>query len=694
MEKQIIATFLLLCMTVSIPPATASATVNSGSCGQSVTWSFDRTTGILSIGGTGEMKNYHSSLYLSKQETLYPTPWSDFASEIESVVIAPGITSIGSYAFYGCNNLSAVSIPDSVSTIESSAFEGCSSLASISIPDSVSTIGATVFARCSSLGTISIPDSVSFMGYGVFTGCERLEHITIPASITELYSYTFSNCNSLTSVSIPSSVTAIHEYAFKGCSSLPSVSIPDHVEKIDWGTFEGCSSMTSVYIPASVLVIGRDAFKDCTSLTDIYYSGHKAQWSDINIVDEKLLPLSAATIHYEGGSDPAQYAPFEKENTYIPGQYTDIPASSWYAEYVKIAYEYGIMNGVSHTSFDPNGNLTVASAIAIACRLRSLYYKDNAGFPSGTPWYQSFVDYAQKNEITNAAQKYVYNDPITRADFALLISNALPDSALQEINEIWGCDIPDVSTGSPYMDAVNALARAGVLSVDNAFQIYFMSVIYGDSLGIDNAYSTSDSFKAIYRLYRAGVLTGNDKYGTFTPDTNITRSAVAAIVGRVVEPNQRQHIALAPKPVTLVPMNQLKNLSSIRQKANNAELFQAYEAAREIVEPLANLSREAQLCGIALVLRIITENEVAYSMSAPHYDDPYGFFNLHTASCAGCTRATGLCLNMLGIPYEHVNENAYSHQWARVNVNGTYWICDTYGLYCGPEKVPYQHPNL
>ena len=694
MRKQIVTMLLLLCMTASILPATASTTVNSGSCGQSATWSFDRTTGTLSIGGAGKMNSYHRSLYLSNQGTLYPPPWNDLASEIKSVVIAPGITSIGSYAFYGCNNLSAVSIPNGVSTIESSVFEGCSNLAAISIPGSVSYIGASVFARCSSLATISIPDSVSFMGYGVFAGCERLKHVTIPASITELYSYTFSNCNSLTSVSIPSSVTAIHECVFKGCSSLTSVSIPDHVEKIDWGTFEGCSSMTSVYIPASVLVIGRDAFKDCTSLTDIYYSGHKAQWSDINIVDEKLLPLSAVTIHYEGGSNPAQYAPFTKENTYTPGQFTDVPASSWYAEYVKLAYEYGMMDGVSCTSFNPDGNLTVASAIAIACRLHSLYYKDNAVFSSGTPWYQSFVDYAQKNEIIDTAQKYPYDDPITRADFALLISNALPDSALQEINEIWGCDIPDVSTGSPYMDAVNALASAGVLKVDNAFQIYSLSVIYGDSLGIDNAYSTSDTFKAIYRLYRAGVLTGNDKYGTFTPDAYITRSAVAAIVGRVAEPALRKNIALTPKPANLVPMNQLQNLSSIRQGASNTELAQAYAVAKEIVEPLANLSREAQLCGISLVLRIITDNEVTYSMSVRHYDDPYGFFNLHTASCAGCTRATGLCLNMLGIPYEHVNENAYSHQWTRVNVNGTYWICDAYGLYCGPEKVPYQHPTM
>lgn len=649
MKKRIMAIFLLLCMTASMLPATAAPTNNSGSCGENATWNFDSRTGTLLISGTGKMNNYKGTelVDIRTQIKSGPAPWNSFAAEIKSVVIEPGITSIGSYAFKGCG-----------------------------------------------FQTISIPESVSYIGLCSFLGCKSLEHITIPNGVTDLYSRTFEDCSGLTSISIPSSVTAIHDYAFRGCSNLFSVSIPNHVSKIEQGTFQGCSSMTSVYIPESVLVIGRNAFDGCINLTDIYYSGHKAQWSDINIVDARILPLSTATIHYEGGSDPAHYAPFQKTNTYTHGRFVDVPISSWYAEYVGVAYEYGMMDGVSNTSFDPKGNLTVASAIAIACRLHSLYFKDDAVFSSGSPWYQPFVDYAKENEIIDSAQKYIYDDPITRADFALLISNALPDSALQEINEIWGYDIPDVSTGSPYMDAVNALAGAGVLSVDNAFQIYFMSVIYGDSLGIDNAYSTSDSFKAIYRLYRAGVLTGNDKYGTFTPDTNITRSAVAAIVGRVVESSRRQHIALTPKPVTLIPMNQLKNLSSIRQRANNAELSQAYETAREIVEPLANLSREAQLCGIALVLRIITENEVAYSMSAPHYDDPYGFFNLHTASCAGCTRATGLCLNMLGMPYEHVNENAYSHQWARVNVNGTYWICDAYGLYCGPEKVPYQHPTM
>jgi hypothetical protein len=113
-----------------------------------------------------------------------------------------------------------------------------------------------------------------------------------------------------------------------------------------------------------------------------------------------------------------------------------------------------------------------------------------------------------------------------------------------------------------------------------------------------------------------------------------------------------------------------------------------------VVTPLALMSREDQLYGIASALRaVVDDGSMAYSMEANHYNDPYGYFVLRTASCAGCARATALCLDILGIPYEHVNENQYSHQWCRVPMeDGSYWICDAFGLYCGPEPEPYQHP--
>lgn len=145
---------------------------------------------------------------------------------------------------------------------------------------------------------------------------------------------------------------------------------------------------------------------------------------------------------------------------------------------------------------------------------------------------------------------------------------------------------------------------------------------------------------------------------------------------------------------TPVPMEDLANKKSLQKKATDEELAQAYDEAVKLVEPYAGLSLEEQLMGIATDLRARFEDGMSYSMETSHYNDPYGYFILGSASCAGCTRATGLCLNILGIPYEHVNENQYSHQWCRVKAGDTYWICDAYGLYCGPEPAPYTHPYL
>lgn len=145
-----------------------------------------------------------------------------------------------------------------------------------------------------------------------------------------------------------------------------------------------------------------------------------------------------------------------------------------------------------------------------------------------------------------------------------------------------------------------------------------------------------------------------------------------------------------------MPIKELANYKSLKRKMTDDEFAQAYEQARRIVTPLAFKSRDEQLAGIANALReMVDDGTVAYSTDVPHYNDAYGYLVLHVASCAGCTRTTGLCLNMLGIPYEHVNENQWSHQWCRVPMpDGSYWICDAYGLYCGPEPAPYQHPYL
>lgn len=355
--------------------------------------------------------------------------------------------------------------------------------------------------------------------------------------------------------------------------------------------------------------------------------------------------FSLAATAYAAGLDN-----FVKSMTYREGQFNDVAPSHWYAANVRSVYEYGIMNGVSANRFDVRGNVTIAQAITIACRIHQIYNETDDVLTGGKPWYQPYVAYAQKYDIVGDIGDAA-NEPIERYGFAMILSAALPDEALREINKIKEGSIPDVCLLQSYSDHV-------------------------------------------YRLYRAGILTGMDKYGTFAPYTSITRAESAAIISRIVELALRKTVKLTQRTFQPVPMNQLSNLKSIQKSATNAQLAEAYEAAREIITPIAYYDRADQLYCIASALRQIFDSGMSYSMSTDHYNDPYGFFILGSASCAGCTRATGLCLNMLGIPYEHVNENQYSHQWCRVPVNGEYWICDAFGLCCGPEPAPYQHPYL
>ncbi len=144
-----------------------------------------------------------------------------------------------------------------------------------------------------------------------------------------------------------------------------------------------------------------------------------------------------------------------------------------------------------------------------------------------------------------------------------------------------------------------------------------------------------------------------------------------------------------------VPINKLANYKSLKKKMTDAEFKQAYDVALKIVTPIAEWSREEQIKGITCYLRnMVHEGKIMYTTDEPHYNDPYGYFVKGVASCAGCTRATGLCLNILGIPYEHINENKWEHQWCRIKVGDQFWISDAFVFYYGPEPAPRKHPKI
>ena len=185
---------------------------------------------------------------------------------------------------------------------------------------------------------------------------------------------------------------------------------------------------------------------------------------------------------------------FEDRDKPIPA-YSDVSRDAWFRPYVRAVAEKGLMVGDSATTFNPLGNVTVAETVTIASRLHSIYYTGGENFQQGPVWYQVYLDYAESVGITYPAVSD-YKRPATRAQFAQIIASAFPAEALEEINDISDDEVPDVSMRMTWSDAV-------------------------------------------YTLYRAGILTGNDAEGTFAPYSNIRRSEVAAIISRMVDPEER-----------------------------------------------------------------------------------------------------------------------------------------------------------
>ena len=123
-------------------------------------WSFDETTGTLTLDGSGAMKEYTSAA---------EAPWYSYRDSIEHLVVKSGVTSLSSYAFVGCQNLADITLPDTLQTIGTMTFYGCDSLNNVTIPASVCTIGSYAFADALNLSRITFAGDAPEFGTGVFT---------------------------------------------------------------------------------------------------------------------------------------------------------------------------------------------------------------------------------------------------------------------------------------------------------------------------------------------------------------------------------------------------------------------------------------------------------------------------------------------------------------------------------------------
>ena len=174
--------------------------------------------------------------------------------------------------------------------------------------------------------------------------------------------------------------------------------------------------------------------------------------------------------------------------------FVDVANDAWYAEDVISAVGTGLVNGKGNNEFKPDDFLTYAEAVKLAACMNQLYTTGQVTLANGEPWYQSYVDYCKEKGIIRT--DYNWGDYATRVGYMYIFACALPDEAYKEINHIEDGIIPDVPADAPYASVV-------------------------------------------YKLYRAGIVTGVDAQHNCNPTANIKRSEVAVIVARMMDETKR-----------------------------------------------------------------------------------------------------------------------------------------------------------
>ena len=356
MKKKTISLVLALLMVFSLLPVSAFAanTVQSGKCGDNLTWTLD-DAGVLTITGTGGMTS---------------NPWSDYKDSIKSVIVGNGVTVICNYAFADCSSLESVELPDSLENIRGSAFSGCTALAEIVVPANVNVLGDDAFYFCTGLKNVVILGDIGFID-----------------------GYTFYECSSLESVSFPNSVKFIYDFAFYGCDALKEI------------YFDG----TEMQLAVIGVEDGNDVLDNVTvycaldyPFTDIADSGYR-EYISIGQAAGIINGYPDGTYRPNNPVTRAQYVTMlynmcgKPDASGYEVNFNDTNTiSASYMDAVKWGVAMGVINGYGDNTFRPNKDISRAEMAAFSYRLIKLIvggeptdelkadcsFKDSASIPN------------------------------------------------------------------------------------------------------------------------------------------------------------------------------------------------------------------------------------------------------------------------------------------------------------------------
>ena len=325
--RLLFAALLLLALCIG-----ASAAGTSGKCGPSAYWSFDSSTGTLTISGSGAMNDY---------EYGNDYPWMDYRDSIQTIVIGDQITQIGRYAFTG-TACSTIKFGKNVRSIGERAFLECRNLnGDLTLPDSVQIVGNNAFSECTGLtGTLTLGNGLQTIGFNAFYDCPFSGDLVIPDSVTMIgiqafYCRPYYLPETQGTLTLGKNLRTIGESAFCESRYTGSLTIPDSVVEIGERAFCDCGNLNgTLTLGKNLRMIGKEAFSGCAftgsltipeGITEIADGTFSFLYQSSGMFTGKLtLPSTLKTI----GASAFSYTDFSGE-LLIPDGVTSIGANAF-----------------------------------------------------------------------------------------------------------------------------------------------------------------------------------------------------------------------------------------------------------------------------------------------------------------------------------------------------------------------------
>ena len=279
---------------------------------------------------------------------------------IDTLIIEPGVESIGRESFYWDYSIKSISLPTTLRTIRDMAFYNCSAINSLVIPEGVKTIGQSAFGNNYNFSLLELPSTLDSIGDYAFCRCSNLSRVVsriktpfkISKSVFCTEDYWENNVqvfrNSPATLYVPTGTKSSYE-AYEGWNMF------------DGGIYEGEPKE------------GKSGIYSYIYMTD----SKTATIVGVDYTDENTLELPAKAV-IEGGSYNVigigndVFQNLYMRSVIIPDGYETIGKRAFY--YCNNLRSVKLPNSITSIGDDAFQNCNVLDTISIPSKIRSIGY--------------------------------------------------------------------------------------------------------------------------------------------------------------------------------------------------------------------------------------------------------------------------------------------------------------------------------